>query len=45
MARDSLAEAGLYFDEVSGLHILDPDVREKSVELKEECKEFMDSKC
>ncbi|XP_011617457.1 intraflagellar transport protein 20 homolog isoform X1 [Takifugu rubripes] len=42
MAKDPLAEAGLYFDEVSGLQILDPDVRQKSLELKEECKIFID---
>lgn len=44
MAKDPLAEAGLYFDEVSGLQILDPDVRHKSLELKEECKVFIDGK-
>ncbi|TWW71875.1 Intraflagellar transport protein 20 -like protein [Takifugu flavidus] len=44
MAKDPLAEAGLYFDEVSGLQILDPDVRQKSLELKEECKIFIDGK-
>lgn len=44
MAKDPLAEAGLYFDEVSGLQILDPDVRQKSLDLKEECKIFIDGK-
>lgn len=44
MAKDPLAEAGLYFDEVSGLQILDPEVRQKSLELKEECKIFIDGK-
>lgn len=44
MAKDPLAESGLYFDEVSGLQILDPDVRQKSLELKEECKIFIDGK-
>lgn len=44
MAKDPLAEAGLYFDEVSGLQILDPDVRQKSLELKEECKVFIEGK-
>uniref|UniRef100_H3DIH6 Intraflagellar transport 20 homolog (Chlamydomonas) n=1 Tax=Tetraodon nigroviridis TaxID=99883 RepID=H3DIH6_TETNG len=42
MAKDPLAQAGLYFDEVSGLQILDPDVRQKSLELKEECKVFIE---
>ena len=44
MAKDPLAEAGLYFDEISGLQILDPDVKQKSLELKEECKVFIEGK-
>lgn len=44
MAKDPLADAGLYFDEVSGLQILDPDVRQKSLELKDECKLFIEGK-
>lgn len=44
MARDPLAEAGFYFDELNKLRVLEPDVSQKTSELKEECKEFVDSK-
>lgn len=43
MARDPLAEAGFYFDELNKLRVLEPDVSQKTSELKEECKEFVDS--
>ncbi|XP_053729128.1 intraflagellar transport protein 20 homolog [Synchiropus splendidus] len=42
MADDRLAEAGFYFDEVNKLRALDPEVSQKTSELKEECKEFVD---
>ncbi|XP_068601556.1 intraflagellar transport protein 20 homolog [Brachionichthys hirsutus] len=42
MAQDSLAEAGLYFDEVNKLRVLEPDVSQKTSELKDECKEFVE---
>ncbi|XP_075052859.1 intraflagellar transport protein 20 homolog [Mixophyes fleayi] len=42
MAKDSLLEAGLHFDELNKLRILDPDVSQQTVELKEECREFVD---
>lgn len=45
MAKDPLAEAGLHFDELNKLRVLDPDVSQKTTELKEECKDFVDSKC
>lgn len=45
MANDPLAEAGFYFDELNKLRVLEPDVSHKTSELKEECKEFVDSKC
>lgn len=44
MATDPLAEAGFYFDELNKLRVLEPDVSQKTSELKEECKEFVDSK-
>lgn len=44
MAKDPLSEAGLHFDELNKLRILEPDVAQKTTELKEECKEFVDSK-
>ena len=44
MAKDPLAEANLHFDELNKLRVLDPEVSQKTTELKEECKEFVDSK-
>ncbi|KAJ8367867.1 hypothetical protein SKAU_G00078950 [Synaphobranchus kaupii] len=42
MAKDPLAEAGLHFDELNKLRVLEPEVGQKTTELKEECKEFVD---
>ncbi|XP_053278153.1 intraflagellar transport protein 20 homolog isoform X2 [Pleuronectes platessa] len=42
MAKDPLAEAGIYFDELNKLRVLEPYVGQKTSELKEECKEFVD---
>lgn len=42
MAKDALAEAGCYFDELNKLRALEPDVSQKTAELKEDCKEFLD---
>ncbi|KAL4647181.1 hypothetical protein GN956_G8484 [Arapaima gigas] len=42
MDRDPLAEAGLHFDELNKLRVLDPEVRQKTTELREECKDFVD---
>ena len=44
MATDPLAEAGFHFDDLNKLRVLDPEVGQKTSELKEECKEFVDSK-
>lgn len=44
MAKDPLADAGLHFDELNKLRVLDPDVSQKTTELKEECKDFVDSR-
>ena len=44
MAKDPLSEAGLHFDELNTLRILEPDVGQKTTELKEECQDFVDSK-
>lgn len=43
MAKDPLAEAGFYFDELNKLRVLEPEVNQSTMELKEECKEFVDS--
>nr|XP_033777519.1 intraflagellar transport protein 20 homolog [Geotrypetes seraphini]XP_033777520.1 intraflagellar transport protein 20 homolog [Geotrypetes seraphini] len=42
MAKDILGDAGLHFDELNKLRILDPDVAQQTTELKEECREFVD---
>ncbi|XP_075710328.1 intraflagellar transport protein 20 homolog isoform X4 [Rhinoderma darwinii] len=42
MAKDSLSEAGLHFDELNKIRILDPDVSQQTTELKEECREFVE---
>ncbi|KAG8590285.1 hypothetical protein GDO81_006711 [Engystomops pustulosus] len=42
MAKDSLSEAGLHFDDLNKLRILDPDVSQQTTELKEECREFVE---
>lgn len=44
MAKDPLAEAGFHFDELNKLRVLEPDVSQNTAELKEECREFADSK-
>lgn len=44
MADEALARAGLHFDELNKIRVLEPDVAQQTVELKEECKEFVDSK-
>lgn len=44
MAQDLLEEEGIFFDEFKKLRTLEPDVSQKTSELKEECKEFADSK-
>lgn len=43
MAKDPLAEAGLHFDELNKLRVLEPDVSQKTTELNEECEDFVDS--
>lgn len=35
---------GFYYDELSKIRALDPDIAGKTQELKDECKEFVDSK-
>ncbi|XP_034337829.1 intraflagellar transport protein 20 homolog [Crassostrea angulata] len=42
MADEALARAGLHFDELNKIRVLEPDVAQQTVELKEECKEFVD---
>ncbi|XP_022342480.1 intraflagellar transport protein 20 homolog [Crassostrea virginica] len=42
MADEALARAGLHFDELNKIRVLEPEVAQQTVELKEECKEFVD---
>ncbi|XP_060549179.1 intraflagellar transport protein 20 homolog isoform X1 [Pantherophis guttatus] len=42
MAKDILGEAGLHFDELNKLRVLDPEVAQQTTELKEECRLFVD---
>ncbi|XP_020666376.1 intraflagellar transport protein 20 homolog [Pogona vitticeps] len=42
MAQEILGEAGLHFDELNKLRVLDPEVAQQTVELKEECRVFVD---
>ena len=43
MADEALAKAGLHFDELNKIRVLEPESQQQTTELKEECKEFVDS--
>lgn len=45
MAKDPLEEASLHFDDLNKLRVLEPEISQQTTELKEECKDFVDSKC
>jgi hypothetical protein len=40
----ALAKAGLYIDELSKVRVLEPEVAHETSELKEECRDFVESK-
>ncbi|KAL3856556.1 hypothetical protein ACJMK2_011292 [Sinanodonta woodiana] len=42
MADEALSRAGLHFDELNKIRVLEPEVSTQTNELKEECKEFVD---
>ncbi|XP_072024147.1 intraflagellar transport protein 20 homolog [Amphiura filiformis] len=42
MADEALAKAGLHFDELNKIRVLEPETQQQTTELKEECKEFVD---
>lgn len=44
MAEEVLKKAGLNIDELNNFRLLEPDVQQQSSELRDSCKEFMDSK-
>ncbi len=43
MANEALEKAGLHFDELNKIRVLEPEVATQTTELKEECKDFLDS--
>ena len=43
MADEALARAGLHFDELNKIRVLEPEIATQTNELKEETKEFLDS--
>lgn len=43
MAEEALSHAGLYLDELNKIRLLEPESAAQTVELKDECKEFVDS--
>ncbi|KAL5017281.1 hypothetical protein ScPMuIL_006870 [Solemya velum] len=42
MADETLARAGLHFDELNKIRVLEPEISQQTGELKEECKDFVD---
>jgi intraflagellar transport protein 20 len=43
MAEEALSQAGLYLDELNKIRLLEPESAHQTNELKDECKEFVDS--
>ena len=43
-ADKTLARAGLYFDELNKIRVLEPEVAQQTTELRDECRGFVDSK-
>lgn len=43
MADEALSRAGLHFDEINKIRVLEPEVAQQTQELKEECREFVES--
>jgi len=44
MAEEALSHAGLYLDELNKIRLLEPESAQQTIELKDECKDFVDSK-
>ncbi|KAM6118679.1 intraflagellar transport protein 20 homolog isoform 3-T3 [Phoenicopterus ruber ruber] len=42
MAQAALGAAGLHFDELNKLRVLDPEVAQQTAQLREECRAFLD---
>lgn len=45
MAQAALGAAGLHFDELNKLRVLEPEVAAQTAQLREECRAFVDSEC
>jgi len=43
MAEDAMEKAGLYFDELNKIRILEPEIAVQTNDLKDECKDFLES--
>jgi hypothetical protein len=41
---ESVPKLGLYFDELSKIRVLEPEVAQETNKLKEECRDFVESK-
>ena len=37
-------QTGIYFDDLSKVRVLEPEIAQQTQELKTECKDFVDSK-
>ncbi|XP_022086298.1 intraflagellar transport protein 20 homolog [Acanthaster planci] len=42
MADEAVAKAGLHFDELNKIRVLEPEIHQQTSELKEECQEFVE---
>lgn len=42
--EDPLANAGLHFDDLNKLRVLEPETAQQTSELKDECRSFVTSK-
>lgn len=42
MADEALLNAGLHFDDLNKIRVLEPETQGQTTELKEECKDFVD---
>jgi len=43
MAENAIEKAGLYFDELNKIRVLEPEVTTQTNDLKDECKDFLES--
>jgi len=43
MAEDAIGKAGLYFDELNKIRVLEPETAVQTNDLKDACKDFIES--